>query len=244
MSSSSVYQISYIDLLWVIIPVIAVIVIFIRWSLGISSVLQGFCRMFLQLVLIGYALNFIFNANQPLIIVGILCFMLVAAGVIALRPVREKRKSLYLKAFYAITIGSVLTLILVTQGVIALTPWYEPRYLIPLAGMIFSNSMNAVSLAAERFEVEFGRDVDYKKARAASLRASLIPITNSLFAVGIVSLPGMMTGQILSGISPLIAARYQIMVMCMIFGSAGISSAFYLRFIKDEISEAEIEETP
>ena len=74
--------------------------------------------------------------------------------------------------------------------------------------------------------------ISFDKARNIAFRASLIPITNSLFAVGLVSIPGMMTGQILSGISPLIAARYQIMVMCMVFGAAGISSACFLALIK------------
>jgi putative ABC transport system permease protein len=222
--NSSVYQISFLNLLWIAIPVFAVIVIFLRWSLGVSSVLHGLARMVLQLILIGYALNYIFSSDQPLVVVGILCIMLVAAGMIALRPVRRKRRSVYLKALLSISAGGILTLIIVTQGVISLDPWYEPHYVIPLAGMIFANSMNAVSLAAERYEVEIERENDHKKARSAALQAALIPITNSLFAVGIVSLPGMMTGQILSGISPLIAARYQIMVMCMIFGSAGIST--------------------
>ena len=94
--------------------------------------------------------------------------------------------------------------------------------------MIFANAMNSVSLAAERLEAETERNVPYDQARNIALRASLTPITNSLFAVGLVSLPGMMTGQILSGVSPLIAVRYQIMVMCMIFGSAGISAACFL----------------
>jgi putative ABC transport system permease protein len=192
-------------------------------------------RMCLQLILIGYVLNFIFDANQPLIIVGVLCIMLAAAGVIALRPVRKKRKNLYLKAFLAISISGVITLIIVTQGVIALTPWYKPQYLIPIAGMIFANSMNAVSLGAERLEYELERDGDFSKARASTLRAALIPVTNSLFAVGIVSLPGMMTGQILSGVSPLIAARYQIMVMCMVFGSAGISTALYIKLVGEDL---------
>ena len=129
------------------------------------------------------------------------------------------------------------TLLLITQGVLHLHPWYLPRYLIPLAGMIFANAMNSVSLAAERFEAEIKRDVDYDQARNIALRASLIPIINSLFAVGLVSLPGMMTGQILSGISPLIAVRYQIMVMCMIFGAAGISSACFLTLVKNRVLE-------
>jgi putative ABC transport system permease protein len=96
--------------------------------------------------------------------------------------------------------------------------------------------MNGVSLAAERLQAEMERGVDYAKARGISLRAALIPITNSLFAVGLVSLPGMMTGQILSGISPIIAIRYQIMVMCMIFSAVGLSSAIFLIYVKPHLS--------
>jgi putative ABC transport system permease protein len=125
---------------------------------------------------------------------------------------------------------------MVTQLVIGLSPWYEPQYMIPLAGMIFSNSMNAVSLAAERLNSELEKLEPYYKARQIAFGASLIPITNSLLAVGLVALPGMMTGQILSGIDPLIAARYQIMVMCMIFGAAGISSAMYLVLVENELN--------
>jgi putative ABC transport system permease protein len=190
--------------------------------------------MVVQLILVGYVLNFIFDAHQPFIVIGVLCVMLVAAGLIALRPVHHRRKNLYLKALLSITAGGVSTLVIVTQGVLELTPWFEPRYIIPLSGMIFANSMNAVSLGAERLEVEIERENDFSKARLSALRAALIPVTNSLFAVGLVSLPGMMTGQILSGISPLIAARYQIMVMCMIFGSAGISAALYIMLIRKD----------
>ena len=88
--------------------------------------------------------------------------------------------------------------------------------------------MNAVSLAAERLQSEFDRGSPYEDARRTALQAALIPIINSLFAVGLVSLPGMMTGQILSGISPLVAAKYQIVVMTMLFGASGISAALYL----------------
>lgn len=109
--------------------------------------------------------------------------------------------------------------------------------MIPLAGMIFASSMNGVSLAAERLQAEMDRNVEYIQARSIALRAALIPITNSLFAVGLVSLPGMMTGQILSGVSPLIAVRYQIMVMCMIFSAVGLSSALFLIMIKSQLSE-------
>jgi len=101
--------------------------------------------------------------------------------------------------------------------------------------MIFAGAMNSVSIAAERMQTEMRRDVPYMEARGVALKASLIPIVNSLFAVGLVSLPGMMTGQILSGVSPLIAARYQIMVMCMLFASAGMSSACFIALIKPNL---------
>jgi len=100
--------------------------------------------------------------------------------------------------------------------------------------MVFANAMNSLSLSAERFSAEMKINPDYRKARNIAFNASLIPNINSLFAVGLVSLPGMMTGQILSGVDPLIAARYQIMVMCMIFGAAGLSSAIFLMLIRND----------
>ena len=123
-------------------------------------------------------------------------------------------------------------MLLVTQFVLDTQPWFNPSKVIPLAGMIFAQSMTAISLAAERFQAELPRSDTYEKARGIALQAALIPITNSLFAVGLVSLPGMMTGQILANVDPLVAARYQIMVMAMLFGSAGISAACFLAWIR------------
>jgi putative ABC transport system permease protein len=214
------------------IPVILVIATFIRWEISISSTIQGLIRMVLQLLLIGYALTYIFSNDQPVFVIAVLSFMLAAAGFIALRPMRHRDRRIYGKALFAIATGGIFTLAIVVGLVLSLTPTFNSRYIIPLAGMIFANAMNAVSLGAERFESEIEGGKDYRQARARALQTSLIPITNSLFAVGLVSLPGMMTGQILSGISPLIAVRYQIMVMCMVFGAAGISSAVFLRLQK------------
>jgi putative ABC transport system permease protein len=100
--------------------------------------------------------------------------------------------------------------------------------------MIFANSMNSVSIAAERFEVEFNRENIYEKARNIAYKASLIKDINSLFAVGLVSIPGMMTGQILSGVEPIETVKYQIMVMCMIIASSGISTAVYLKLLEQK----------
>ena len=93
----------------------------------------------------------------------------------------------------------------------------------------------SISIWANDFDkgIEAYQKRDYKTARYSAYKASLIPIINSLFAVGLVSLPGMMSGQTLSGVDPLIAVRYQIMVMLMILSSAGISSAIYLILSKN-----------
>ena len=205
-----------------------------KWGLGYKNSLYAIVRMLIQLLLIGYFLAYIFEADSSLIVIAVLIIMLFTSSWIGLRTMKIPRKALYLKSFLSISLSGLLILILITQGVLNLQPWYLPSYMIPLAGMIFANAMNSVSLAGERIESEISRNVPYNEARNIALRASLIPITNSLFAVGLVSIPGMMTGQILSGVSPLIAARYQIMVMCMVFGAAGISSAFFLYSLKSD----------
>lgn len=228
----SVLTLSIAKLGLALVPALAVVWILWRWSLEFKNVIYALSRMLLQLMVIGYFLIYIFEAEVSWIIMVLLTLMLFTAAWISMGSVKDRRKMFYAKALLSIFLGGGATLIFITQVVLDLNPWFYPRYVIPIAGMIFANSMNSVSLAAERFMAEFEQNPDYEKARNSALKASLIPITNSLFAVGLVSLPGMMTGQILSGISPLIAVRYQIMVMCMIFGSAGISSACFLRLIK------------
>ncbi len=230
--NTSIYHISLLDLFWVMIPVAVVIVIYMRWTQDRATLFYALFRMLIQLILIGYVLTYIFASDSPYLVVMILSVMLVAASIISLRPLQKKNKSLYWNAFISIFLGGIFTLLMVIFGVLDLNPWYEPKFLIPIAGMIFANSMNAVSIAAERFESEQERDRSYMDARATAYKAALIPIVNALFAVGLVSLPGMMTGQILSGIDPLIAVRYQMMVMLMILGSAGISVAIYLVLMK------------
>jgi putative ABC transport system permease protein len=230
--NNSVLIIPVINLALAFVPVLIVVGILYKWSLDFGNALYAVSRMLVQLLLVGYFLAYIFKSDSVWIVISVLAVMVFASSWIALRTVSDKRRMLFIKALCAITIGGGTTLILITQGVIDLQPWYWPRYMIPLAGMIFASAMNSVSLASERLNAEMKRNVHFDKARGTALKASLIPITNSLFAVGLVSLPGMMTGQVLSGVSPLIAARYQIMVMCMIFSAAGISSACFLSLIK------------
>ena len=234
--NTSIQAMPLANLALAFIPVFAVIWIIYRWSLDYRNALHAFSRMLCQLMLIGYFLVHIFESDSIWIVMAVLMAMVFISTWIALGTVKQNRFALYGKAFFSIAVGGGAVLALVTQGVLELDPWHMPRYFIPLAGMIFSNAMNSVSLAADRLKAEIERDVDYKKARSVAFRASLIPITNSLFAVGLVAIPGMMTGQILSGTSPLIAARYQIMVMCMVYGAAGISSACFLMLAKNLVS--------
>lgn len=238
--NNAVQLIPFIRLAIAFIPALIVIVIFFSWSLDFRNPIYAISRMLFQLLLVGFFLSYIFESDNVLIVLMVLTVMVFASSWIALRTIKGQRLHLYKKALCAIAIGGIFPLMLITQGVLDLHPWYAPRYLIPLAGMIFSQAMNSVSLAAERMGAETDRDVDYEQARGIALRSSLIPITNSLFAVGLVSLPGMMTGQILSGVSPLIAVRYQIMVMCMVFGSAGSASACFLFLIKPQNTVSQV----
>jgi putative ABC transport system permease protein len=219
------------------VPVLAVLVIMWRWSLQAGQAIYAIVRMLIQLLLVGYILATIFAADQAWVVTLVMLIMVTAASWIALGTVKHIRKTLYWQAFVSILLGGGLTLMLVTQLVIELEPWFEPRYLIPLAGMIFANSMNSVSLAVERASAELSRGLAFEKARSEAFQAAFIPTINGMLAVGLVSLPGMMTGQILSGVSPIVAAHYQIVVMCMIFASAGLSTACFLQISRKTLSQ-------
>lgn len=215
-------------LLIAFLPPVAVVLILFKWTKEGPESIYALARMLGQLLVIGYFLSFIFESNSSLVVLTVLLIMVCASSWIALRTVKQSRKELIQSAFIAILIGGGISLFVTTQFVLTLDTYYEPRYVIPLAGMAFANAMNSISICAERFNAEQRRGADYVEARSIAFRSALIPITNSLFAVGLVSFPGMMTGQILVGVDPLIAARYQIMVMCMLFASSGLSAAIFL----------------
>lgn len=231
--TNTIASIEISSLLIIIIPVIFVIWLQYKWSQDYKEGLYAVSRMLGQLLIIGYFLGYIFNTDKSWIVVLVLTLMILVSSWIALRTVKIQRRKLYVYVLISMFVGCVSILIFVTQGVLKLDPWYQPHYMIPLGSMIFSNTMNSISLAAERYNDEFSSGQSYEEARNIAFRTALIPMINSLFAVGLVSLPGMMTGQILSGVDPLIAARYQIMVMAMIFASGGIASAVYLVLIKN-----------
>lgn len=237
--TDSTHTIPVLSLALAFVPVVLVIGILHMWAREGREALYGFARMVLQLSLIGYFLVYLFAAETPWLVLGVLAVMALVSSWISLRTASLSRLQLYPMALAAILLGGGSVLVLITQGVLAPDPWFQPQVMVPLAGMIFAAGMNSVSLAVERLMAEMKRGDSYLKARSVALKAALIPITNSLFAVGLVSLPGMMTGQILSGTSPLVAARYQIMVMCMMFAAAGLSAALFLLLVKEQANKAQ-----
>ena len=220
--------IAFENLLILFIPVALIVWILWKWSAGAKDAMIGLGRMVLQLVLIGYVLMFLFDAENPWIVLGVLTVMMLFASWIALRTYKSHRVELYGWALLAVMLGGGSTLFLVVIVVVRPDPLFAPRFVIPLAGMIFAAAMNSISLAIDRTISEMAAGKAFANARQVAYRAALIPIVNALFAVGLVSLPGMMTGQILSGVEPLIAVRYQIMVMAMMLSSAGLSAAAFL----------------
>lgn len=215
------------NLSFMLIPLGMVWFIYYKWTGDKKEIIYATLRMLSQLLIIGYLLVYIFQEEKAYVGAMILTFMLLAASLITLRNTNDKSRKHYSIILTAITISGVFHLFFVVYLVLDIRHFYEPKYVIPIAGMVFANTMNAVSLCIDRFEKEITRS-SFLEARNMAFKSSLIPQINSLLAVGLVSLPGMMTGQIISGVDPLIAVRYQIMIMAMTLSTAGISVFLYL----------------
>lgn len=211
-----------------------------------QSLLVGAVRAVVQLIAVGYLLVYIFAADEWWLVMLALLVMLISATHAATRRTssgkgaRNDRGVLSVITGVSLMVGSALTLAFVTQVVLRVDPWYSPQYLIPLFGMIVGKSMNAAALAAERLaseleshrgQVEAYLALGATPARASAIperraiAAAMIPSINALMTVGLVALPGMMTGQIISGVSPLLAIRYQIVVMFMGTGATALITA-------------------
>lgn len=221
-------SIAFEQLAFILIPVVLVFFFLWRWTQESKEAGWSIARMLVQLLLVGYVLTYLFERDSAWVVLSVLVIMVVASSWIALRTVKQHRYRLFKFALLSVLFSGTGVLALVTQGVLHLSPWYDATVVIPLAGMIFASAMNSVSLCSERLYKELNDRTSFLDARAAAYRTAMVPTINAMFAVGLVSLPGMMTGQILSGVSPLIAARYQIMVMGMIFAAAGLASALFL----------------
>ncbi|MBI4540978.1 MAG: iron export ABC transporter permease subunit FetB [Gemmatimonadetes bacterium] len=231
--------------------------------LGLARPLAiGALRGAVQLLLVGYVLVYIFALDRWYLVVAALVLMVLTATKAAVdRQAASDRRRLLGITGAALFLGAGLTLAYVGAAVVRAEPWYNPRYLIPLFGMIVGNAMNAAALAAERLSGEMAarqaeieaylalgaspRAASHAAVRAA-LRAALIPTASGLAVVGIVSLPGMMTGQILAGASPVGAVRYQIVVVFMLAAASAATAAlvalWYRRLFFTEAEQLRIPE--
>jgi putative ABC transport system permease protein len=229
--------------------VFIVILLFIVRLKGIpreKEIIISSIRMTLQLILTGYILMFLFENSNPFIIIFVIGIMEAFAVYNIFKRVKvnlsQKLKKIIAISMVAGTTASLLYFIFV---VINLSPWYDPRYFIPIAGMLIGNSMTGISLGVNRL-VDGMTTQKHLIESALMLGASpktaskeivdnafdsaILPTINSMVGMGIVFLPGMMTGQILSGTSPITAIEYQIAIMLGILGSVALTVILFVQF--------------
>lgn len=213
-----------------------------RMQLGLQNQLFiAAVRTTVQLLLIGLVLKYLFEQSHPALVVGVAFIMLLAAAW----EVRS-RQSQRLRGWQSFGIGALAMFIssfsitlLALWVIIGAQPWYDPQYLIPVLGMLLGNTMTGIALALERLNssaVDQRAVIEQRlmlgeSPRQAlqgimqdSARSGLIPIINAMAAAGLVSLPGMMTGQILAGSPPVEAVKYQILIMFLIAGGTGLGT--------------------
>ena len=237
---SSYIQITGLDLLIALLFVAIVALVSYWQSLGLErDVAVGTVRTFVQLLAVGFILQQLFNAARWYWVILALAIMTTVAAYNAMQRQTGAKQGLLTVMTAAIATGGAITLILVIGVVLRVRPWYQPQYVIPIAGMIIGNSMNGATLVVNRLHSELTLRRNAIEAALAlgasarvaaaeslreSLRAAMMPTINSMMTVGLVQLPGMMTGQIISGVSPLEAVRYQIIVMLMIAAATAITA--------------------
>ncbi|MEM6612343.1 MAG: iron export ABC transporter permease subunit FetB [Cyanobacteria bacterium P01_C01_bin.72] len=185
-------------------------------------------RSLIQLIAIGYILDIVFAVNNWLIVLGILGIMILVASIVTRNRIDQKLKGLLPTVILSLVASSAFTLGYLILLIVQPGQWYEPQYLIPLAGMLFGNAMNGASLAGERLlssikqnrqeiETHLSLGATGKQAIASyqreAIRTGLIPTLNNMVVIGLVSLPGMLTGQVLGGSNPRDAASYQILIL-------------------------------
>lgn len=197
----------------------------------LRSLVWGTIRTFVQLTLIGYVLAYIFRINNFWMVTAIIILMCFAASRTATRRTSNVRDFPSRLAFISLFSSTLLCGSIVTGLIISPEPWYSAQIVVPIFGMILGNSMNGIALSLDRLysEAKASRmEIDtmlsfgaapweaIRPSVSEALRAGMMPTINSLMTVGLVSLPGMMTGQILGGVDPREAVRYQIVVMLMV----------------------------
>jgi putative ABC transport system permease protein len=198
----------------------------LEWSLTVAT-----GRTIIQLLLVGYLLAAIFTWRNPWAVLAVLLVMLAIATVVARNRIGKTIPLLLPLVAGTLLVSTALTLSYVNLLIIRPSLWYEPQYVIPLAGILLGNAMNSAAIAGERFvstlnasqlEIETHLSLGATPQQATfhyrreAIKAGLIPTINSMMVVGVVTLPGIITGQLLSGIDPLNAALYQMLIMFML----------------------------
>ncbi|MGM0574349.1 MAG: ABC transporter permease [Myxococcota bacterium] len=221
-----------------LVLVAGVISVALRLGLGRRLALAS-VRTIVQLLLLGYVLEWIFALERAVPVLGLVGLMLMVAGREAVRRSERTYRFATVEAIGSLALTGVLTTVAVTEGIIGISPWFDPQYVLPILGMILGNALNGISLCLDKLleSLDERRDLveadlalgatRWEAARDAvadSVRRGMIPILNAMMVVGIVSLPGMMTGQILAGADPLDAVKYQIVVMCMLAAATALGS--------------------
>ena len=218
----------WIGLAWAILPIAACMALLAWQKLGqVRPLAISIARLVLQMMLLAVVLQAIVAANRPWVVLAVACVMLAtAAHTVGDRQTRRKWE-IRLEAFGAMAIGAALVMAVSIRLSLRIEPWYDPRTVIPMLGMILGNSVTAVALAAERFASDLKADRDLVELRLSlgatarqaatpalrsSVSAGLSPIINNMMIAGIVSIPGMTTGQLLAGADVGEAIRYQILI--------------------------------
>ena len=220
----------------ILVVVAGLISAFLKLGL-LKSLVWGTIRTFVQLTFIGYALKYVFSVNNLWLIsvlVVIMCYIAARASVA--RTPNVQRYPMMM-AFWSLLASTILVGLVVVRWIIDPEPWYTARIVIPIFGMILGNSMNGIALSLDRLYGEINARLPEIEGLLAfgatpweavmgsvksAIRAGMTPTINSMMVVGLVSLPGMMTGQILGGADPHVAVRYQIVVMLMISAAVAI----------------------
>ena len=238
-------NITYLDLgIAMMLPLLVIAIIYIQ-KLKIGGLyLYALCRATIQLTLIGYLLKFIFEMNNALAVLAYLFCIVGVAAFIVLRLQKKPPPTFYPVIGVAIFAGTIVSVVIVTRIVLTIEPWYNPRYLIPLAGMMIGNTMTASALSLERLRNDIRQSKNKIEAMIAlgatqqqavkssinrSLKAGLMPNITSMLGIGLVHLPGMMTGQMIAGNVPTQAVRYQLLVIIMLSAAVAITAIITLK---------------
>lgn len=201
-----------------------------RMGIG-KTLLWSACRALLQLCAMGFIMEFVIKSNNPWLVLLLVMFMLIAAVQITLSRAKGVPKGLAGPVFLSLVITMLIMISLVTELIIRPQPWYVPQLVVPLTGMLLGNTVSALAVGLSRFfeSIKERRDeVDtllalgataWEAARpsiVSSIRLGLLPTTASLASSGIVTVPGMMAGQIIAGGNPIDAAKYQFLILAAI----------------------------